>query len=224
MNVFKKERILEDNEIIAETLKTRRKEKKIRAKEVSLKLKINLKYIKALEAGVFSKLPEGVYGRNFLKEYAIFLGLDFKKLLELYDRILLLEREDNRRLFSNQIVKTRSFLIMPKIFKSILIALIVLACFAYLGFYIHKIVSPPNLYIYEPTDNLVTENNYVNVLGSVEVETQISINGDSVSLETDGSFAKKIDLKKGINTIIIKAKKKYSKEITIIKQVIKENN
>jgi hypothetical protein len=69
----------------------------------------------------------------------------------------------------------------------------------------------------------MTENNYVNVLGSVEVETQISINGDSVSLETDGSFIKKIDLKKGINTIIIKAKKKYSKEITIIKQVIKNN-
>jgi transcriptional regulator with XRE-family HTH domain len=222
MNSFKKEKILEDNEVIAETLKKRRKEKKISAKEASLKLKINLKYIKALETGAFGKLPEGVYGRNFLKEYACFLGLDLKKILELYDGSALSEKEDCKRLFSNQIVKARSFLIMPKIFKSILIFFIALACLSYLGFYIHKIISPPNLYIYEPKDNFITENNYINVLGSVEAEAEIIINGDPVSLKEDGGFIKKIDLKKGINTIVVKAKKKYSKEVVIIKQVIKD--
>lgn len=221
---LKKEKIVSEKDAIASLLKTTRHEKKLKLKKIAIALNINIKYLRALEAGKLQRLPEGVYGKNYLKEYAIHLGLDHIELSKLFDEdkknSLSKERSD---IFSKQIIKGRSFLIMPKIIKNFLIAAVILICFLYLGVYINRIVSPPKIEIYEPIDNYIINNNYLNVIGISEKETQITINGELILLEEDGQFVKRIDLKSGVNTIIIRAKKKYSKEIIIRKQVVFEN-
>jgi len=85
MNIFKTNKIVQDNEIVAEILRNRRKEKNISLEKVSQEIDIHIKYLKALESGDFSAMPSGVYGKNFLKEYALFLGINYKELLEILD-------------------------------------------------------------------------------------------------------------------------------------------
>jgi hypothetical protein len=84
-------------------------------------------------------------------------------------------------------------------------------------------MSPPFLSIIEPLDNSVTENNFVIVFGKTEPETQIKINGETITLspgEKESLFTEKVNLKTGLNTITIIAKKKYGREAVLTRQVL----
>ncbi len=55
--------------------------------EVQEKIRINSKFLEALEAGNYQVLPTPVHVRGFLKNYSRFLGLDPQPLLDRYDRL-----------------------------------------------------------------------------------------------------------------------------------------
>lgn len=218
---FKPNKIILDKEIISEELKTARLDKGLTIKKVANDLNINQKYLEALEDGNFSILPEGTYGKSFLKEYAFYLGLKPGPLLDIYETEILNKKKSTKEIyFSNQIIKKHNFLIFPKIIKIFLIVVIVLVCLVYLGFRLKQAVSPPTLYITEPMDNLITLNKTVNIIGSTDAEAQIYINGELVVQNAEGVFTKKVNLKTGVNSILISARKKYSREKIVEKQIL----
>ena len=228
--MFKKNKILSNNEILAEQLRTARAEKKLKLKYISEKLNINHRYLKAMENGDFEKLPPGTYGKSFIKEYSTFLGLESDNLIKIFNKIT----DENQptgsqnfkknEFFSKQIIKSYNFLNVPKIAKSIIIIAVVLICFVYLGIYLKNIISPPEIQIIEPMENLVTDKNFINIIGSTEPEAEITINGEIIFNNSEGIFTKRINLKNGINTITVTAKKKYSRETVIKRQILVNNN
>ena len=221
MKNFENNKIFLDSETVAEQLRSARQEKKIKLHEVSEKLNINIKYLEALEKGNFEKLPTGVYGKNFLREYSIFLGLNYKEIEKVFQKELdIVKKSPSKELFTRQVARAQYFLAIPKIIKSIIILIIVLACFTYLGFAIKQFTSPPELIVENPNKNLVTTDKTINIIGETEAESQVLINGNYVLSDTKGSFTKKINLKKGINIITITSKKKYGRENTIIRQIL----
>jgi len=224
MNEFRPSKILSASEIVAGQLCQRRQEKNLKLKDIAQKLNIKYEYLEALENGEYNKLPAGVYGKNFLREYAVYLGLDSKKLLkELEADGSLGGTEKGKEIFSQQIVKKYNLLVVPKIVRSFIIIVIVSAFFVYLGFCLKKIISPPMLLIIEPLDNLVTDNNFVVVFGKTEPEAEIEINGKPVVLsseEKESFFTERINLKSGLNTITITAKKKYGRGMALYRQVL----
>ncbi len=223
MNIFKTNKIVQDNEIVAEILRNRRKEKNISLEKVSQEIDIHIKYLKALESGDFSAMPSGVYGKNFLKEYALFLGINYKELLEILDDKNYFSDFDNKEnIFSRQRTKRKDFLFFPKIIKNILIALIVFSCFIYVGISLRKIITPPNLYISSPAENITIHENNINIIGTTDPGAIITINGEIINSNSDGDFNKNINLKNGINIIKISAKKKYSQETTLERYVLVE--
>ncbi|MFZ1321319.1 MAG: helix-turn-helix domain-containing protein, partial [Ignavibacteria bacterium] len=70
MPFFNKTPILLDEETLAEQLRRRRQASGLKLEEASKRLKIKVAYLDALEKGRYDLLPSGVYGRNFLREYA----------------------------------------------------------------------------------------------------------------------------------------------------------
>ena len=74
--------------------------------------------------------------------------------------------------------------------------------------------------IIQPADNQTITKTQVDVIGLTESEAQVTVNGEQVLSDEKGMFVKKIDLKKGVNIIIIVAKKKYGPEKIIKKQVL----
>ncbi len=66
-------------------LREARENKGYALEDVQEKIRINAKYLKALETGDYSALPTPVHVRGFLRNYARFLGLDPQPLLDRYE-------------------------------------------------------------------------------------------------------------------------------------------
>lgn len=221
MPFFISNKIKLNSESAADRLKTARLEKKIKIEDVAKKLNIKILYLQYLENGDYNKLPKGVYRKNFLREYALFLGLDYSELSLIFNEENNLSWQNkSKELFAKQVVKFWHFLAVPKIIKSLIIFLVALICFFYLGFLIKKIISPPNLEIYYPKDNFITSNHSLQIMGKSEKEAQIIINGELVLADKESVFYKEVNLKEGINAITITASKKYGRSKTIIKQIL----
>lgn len=221
MNLFKISKIYLDGETASEQLRRARQEKKLKLFQISQKLNIKEEYLSYLEKGEYEKLPQGVYGKNFLREYAFFLGLDYKKLAEDYDAEINISEIGNRKeLFSKQVVKKRHLLAAPKIFKNILIFLIICGCFIYLGYKINKIISPPFLIIHNPSADFITDQNSLLITGQTQAEAGLTINGQTILTDKNGKFSQEIRLKNGINIITIMAGKKYGRSNTAIRHVL----
>ena len=71
---------------IGEELKRARERKEIMLEDVAHETKINLDYLKAIEAGEFNFLPQA-YVRAFIRSYAQKVGLDPVTMLKPLDRI-----------------------------------------------------------------------------------------------------------------------------------------
>jgi len=61
---------------IGDLFKQKRKERNLSLKEVENATSIRMIYLQAIEEGNVSKLISAVYAEGFLKQYAIFLGID----------------------------------------------------------------------------------------------------------------------------------------------------
>jgi len=222
---FKPSQILTESEMVAKQLRKVRLSKGLKLEDIAQRLDINIKYLKALESGDYNRLPAGVYGRNFLREYSIFLGLDHKEILKVFDEERPADQRQKKDIFSRQVVKRRNFLIVPKIIKSFFIILTVLVFVFYLGGYLKKINSAPELSVFEPKkEYLVIAENSVDIFGKTEPEAQVFINGKLILINPDGSFFEKISLKQGLNTVRVVAQKKHGQEAVVEKQILVDDD
>lgn len=68
-----------------ESLKAERTRQKLTEKEAADKLHLSCSFIKALEADDYKKLPEAVFVRGYIRNYASLLGLDPEPLVARFD-------------------------------------------------------------------------------------------------------------------------------------------
>jgi len=192
--------------------------------KISEKLNINYSYLSALENGEYNKLPSGVYGKNFLREYVLFLGLDYNQLSKNFnDEIKICKsKEYSKNLFSKQVAKKHYFLSMPAIIKNIIIIVVAIVFFLYLGSSLKSVISRPELFVYSPAENFVTEGRTVVVVGKTEQEAIVLVNNEQILINEIGEFSKTINLKEGVNIVSIKASKKYGRDNIIIRQILAE--
>jgi len=114
-------------------------------------------------------------------------------------------------------------LALPRIFKNLALAAVVIVIFIYLSYRLEKIVAPPKLELSNPAANLITKERSLEIIGRTEPETQIIINGEKILSDSAGNFLTTVSLKTGINMITITAQKKYGRETRLIRQVLVEN-
>jgi len=74
---------------IGEQLRLAREERGIPLREISDETRISIRYLEAIEAGDFKRLPGGIFNRSFVKAYARCIGYDEKKAVEAYSRSML---------------------------------------------------------------------------------------------------------------------------------------
>ena len=218
--IFRKKEIIDLS--LGEVLIEQRKRKRVAIEQAAKDIKIDLKYLQALENGEYDKLPQGVYGKSFLREYCRYLRLSYKNLVKIYDEEngLRTDTEKSAEVFSHKRAKKSYFLSLPKIIRNIILVLLVLAGFFYLGLKFKDIVAPPGILINFPPENYVTEDNKINISGKTEINARIFINDEEIVGNEAGEFSKTIDLKEGVNIIKIRANKRYGKDAEVIRQVL----
>ena len=219
---FKANNIFSSYTTVAEQLCAQRRHKSLSFKKISRKININPKYLQALEEEDYDRLPEGVYQTKILKKYASFLGLDPEKLREQFTKEKQAKTHSSKNnLFSVKKIKKCNFLVTPKIIRNGLTVLIIGICFACLGIYLNGVFSPPKLQIHHPNqNNLTVKKKQITISGETTPETKVYINNSPILNNEKGTFNKEIRLKQGINTITIKAEKKYGQEKVIKKQIL----
>lgn len=218
--LFKRNKINELEETVAEDLQAARKEKNITLDAASKKIGVNPDYLTALENCDYSSLPSGLYANKFLHQYCTFLGLNYERVAKKYQREKGTAALEKNGVFSKKKIRKIELVIFPKILRNILLIIVITAFFSYLGYYLLKTFSLPVVEIYQPPDNLVTTDSFVNVIGRTDTKTQIDINNIQVLKDNSGNFQERVDLKKGINNIVISAQNKYSRKKIIQKQVL----
>lgn len=212
---------LNQYETVAEVLTAARQEKRVDLEKVEKILKINKKYLLALEKGDYQILPISIYTKNFTRAYAKYLGVNAKKINQLIDRELeIVEQVQKSTTAPKTDWQQNKIIITPKIIRNVLVVVLSLACIIYLGYQVKTIFSPPFLTIINPEPNLITEDNFITVEGQTLPEVKITINNQEILANKKGWFNKTIDLQTGLNIIEIKAQKKHGQPQTVIRQVL----
>lgn len=219
MASFTSKKISYDNSV-GEELCRARQLKNISLEDAARLLRIRRDYLLALETEDFDALPAGLYGKNYLRRYADFLGANKLIINQFLDGGPSASADNDP--FSQKVLKRGNFLIFPRIIRNLLIGLGILACLLYLFFYFNKIILPPRVELIYPDRNLMISDYELMVSGITEKDTEIKINGELISSDNQGVFSRLINLKKGVNTIEISVKKKYSRENKIIRQILVE--
>jgi cytoskeletal protein RodZ len=202
-------------------LKAARELRQMNIEAAASRLNIRLEYLIAIEEDRFDHLPAGLYSKNYIKEYAALVGLPANEIKKWLNENLEAINQTNDP-FSQKVVRRQEFIVFPKLIKNLILIFVFLACLLYLGFYFKKIIFPPQLVVYQPDKNLKISENFIEIKGTTEPEAELNINGETILNTNQGNFSTVVNLKKGVNNIVITAKKKYSGEASILRQILVE--
>lgn len=186
--------------------------------EIAQELKIKSTFLAAIERGEYNKLPSPAYAQGFVRNYASYLGLSNAETTMLFKR----EFDEKRamKVLPDSLIKTKEFpLKRLRIQQSVItFVLFILLVLGYLFFQYRAAILPPSLSITAPQNNSKTSQNII-VSGTADSNATVTINGDPVTVSSDGSFQKNITLFPGSETISIKAVNRFGKETTMQRTV-----
>lgn len=198
---------------VGEILKKTRFEKKLNLGDVGKATKIRLKYLQFLENDDYQRLPGLTYTRGFIKNYGEFLGLSSKELLAVFRRTI--DERKSFKLIPSGVAEPLNqpvFTITPT--KTIVFAFLV-ALLLFLGYLAQEFYSftrPPALKLSSPAQDAVIYSEIVEIQGKTDKDTLLTLNGQIVSVDSEGNFKEKIDVVPGTVNLIFVAKNKSGKE------------
>lgn len=194
-------------------LREARKAKGWTLEMVSAKTKLMKEHLNALEAGDYIDVST-LYKRQFVKKYALALGLDPEPLLA-----------ETRLTESTPVKEPQRFgrwhlSNIPSLFRWGTTGVIAAICLSYLGMQVRHTVRPPELTLVGPSEGLISNTHEVSVSGLTEPEVKVAINGQSVMSDEQGRFNQALVLQPGINTVVVTAEKKHGKTTQTTRHII----
>ena len=171
--------------------------------------KIRLRYLGALERGDYRELPGAVYTKGFLRNYALYLGLDPDEVLDQWRR----ERGDTKDAspvlaVPRPIMAPRQGLTFsPSLIVFALLTIGVLAFAAYLGVQLLRFAKPPTIAVTDPAAAVVTVDDTATtyaIRGTSTAGATINVkppdrDAYSVSADASGAWIANVDLRRGQN-------------------------
>ncbi|MBU1088363.1 helix-turn-helix domain-containing protein [Patescibacteria group bacterium] len=170
-------------------LKNAREDRELSLKEVSEKLKIPEKYLKAIEEADFKNYPKQPYCSLFVKEYADLFGLNSKNILSFFRRDSY-QPQTKTNVSKNQNPK---FFITPQKVFSFSAIFVVIFLSLYLVVQYLSFNRPPKLSVNWPDKESIRSNQTI-ITGQTDPEATVRINDDLIITDDMGNFSKKVDL------------------------------
>ncbi len=219
-------------EKLAQIFKTKREAQNIKLEEAAKKTGIPLSWLMAIEAGEYQKVPAG-YLNIYLRDYALFLGINVNKALALFRRDYPGGQQFSRRQKINQ---KKKFLFLKKIEFNLtnifsllglgswqLISFLLIFVFAvgYLVFQYYRFNQPPPIELFAFPQEVFQEQ--IVIRGKTDPNAVVKINDQPVFVTREGIFEKKIILIEGKNIVVFEAqspsgrKNKFEKEVVFKK-------
>jgi cytoskeletal protein RodZ len=177
--------------------------------------KIRARYLGALERGDYKELPGAVYTKGFLRNYALYLGLDPDEVLDHWRR----ERGEARDTAPVIAVPrpiaapSKGLTFSPSIIVVALLTVFVLAFGAYLGIQVMRFAKPPSIAVTDPASAVIdvdeSTTSYT-LRGTTLPGATVSISTPGrdpyqVSAGPDGDWTADVDLRRGRNQFDVTA-------------------
>jgi len=201
---------------IGSILREARQSHKWTLKDAEKKTGIAKKYLEYLEADDFYKLPGSTYTKGFLERYSEFLKLNPSKIIEKWRKEF--SQNSGTEIPNILGIKNKAQSIFD--IKIYLIGFFVLLIFLYIGFSIKRVLFTSDLEVLNPPHDLLTTESSLIITGLVDLGADVFINDQPIEQVNEGKFEQEIKLLPGLNSIKISAKKKYSQEKIIFRQII----
>ncbi len=207
--------------VVGDRLKIAREEADISLKKFADLSKIQLKYLEKLEGGEFNKLPASVYIHGFLGKYSQILNLPLEELLAEYEK----ETEQARMLKEKEglalpSIKSPKIIITPKKISWVIALIIILLIVGYLIYQLDFLISAPKLEVDYPAQDLTINRSLIEISGRSDQSAKLTVNGEQVYIEKDGTFRQEINLSPGVNTLKIEAVNRFGKKSEIMRQIV----
>lgn len=208
-------------ETLGDKLRRLREEARISLEEFARVSGIQPRFLQALEAGQYDRLPGEAYVRNFLRIYADQFHVNPDRVFELYHK----ESKVIRPVTPDILTPPRA-LSQPhairwhRVLKRSAISICVLMLLVYLGLKVRTILTPPALSLTSPAQDMTTRTPSVLVEGTTEHEATVTINGQQALIDQNGHFSETLDLEPGLNSIKVAAKKERSRNTIVSRQVV----
>lgn len=208
---------------LSELLIDARNAKGLSLPQVEKITRIRSEYIDALERSRYQDLPADVYVRGILKNYSLFLNLDYDEVVRLYrkDGVLAgVSQEDMKQ--TPPLERKSKVVFLGKLTLAILTVLGAGIIVWYLFSQYRVLNAAPILLIENPTEESTTVSNPDIILsGRTELSSKLYLNDQEVSLSEDGSFQFPFQLQAGENTVEFRVRSlKNDKETRVMKTLM----
>lgn len=203
---------------IGQRLKEIRLSKGLSIDDVAEATKIRASFLSAIEKGDYRKLPSSSYAQGFVQNYATFLGIPKKEAMALFRREF-----DEKKVYAvlpegfvkQEKLHRRSI----KVHQAVILVLVLLLLLGGFLFYQYRAAFiSPSLVVTQPSELEIRESEVV-VAGKTEQSSVLTINNTPVSVNSDGTFMKKVSVFSGKNTLLIKSRNSFGKETVISKNI-----
>lgn len=209
---------------VGQILLTQRKNKGSTLEDVYSAIKIQPKYIKALESGDYAMFDNKVQVKGFLKIYSEYLNLEIDQVMAFWRREYEAVYEKNsftpNQISSFSNIEDPKFVITARTVFISVISLLLIGFFSYLFYQYKTYTGAPELEVFSPTDNYLTDSEVLDITGKTERDSVVYINNQRLNLNSDGTFATSIKLSDGLNTLSISSTNRLGKSAEITKTVI----
>jgi cytoskeletal protein RodZ len=203
---------------VGETLQAARERKGVDLYRAERDTKIRLRYLSALEDADYDELPAPVYVKGFLRNYAIYLGLDPEEILDRWHDEMESLRTATRVAVAPPPMPLvepggRRLTITPGMFVAGLVVLVILAFFGFIGLQLLRFVQAPTpVVLTYPDDRVSTVDAQVITLEGTSGRGSIVTirgSGDAVYPTTaneEGEWFREVNLARGTNNFTIVAR------------------
>ena len=185
-----------------EILAAARREKGWSIEELSRRTKIQPKFLKAIELSQFSKLPKAPFVKGFVRTAAGELGLDPQGLAAIFRRDFGVGEQ--AEIVPKTLAGEKKFSWTPQLTTAAAVGTTVAAFLGYLGWQLLTLAAAPMLIITQPTAETIAGTE-IAVEGKSDPGAAVTINGQEIRKNKDGSFSQILSLTPGEHTVTVTA-------------------
>jgi len=204
-------------ETLSEYLREIREAHSLTIAEVSIQTGIKQQFLEHLENAEYQKLPPDVYAVGFLNELARIYGVPPEILINQFKKERGMVDPKNRPGMAGEFnwqAMVKRIIITPKLVSVAAGALFLCITIGYVVFQLILINSPPKLSVNQPSAGAVVNDSTVMVSGQTEPGVELSINGQSVFVNSQGGFEARVGISPGQNELQFLARDKFDHEVT----------
>ena len=185
---------------------------------LEMRTKISVQHLRNLEKERFDNLPAPVFVCGFLQKWAQATNGNAEELQRIYNEHVCSFSSKNP-LYSTPL-KVFHLPSLRFVFMSACIVGVI-GLFSYISYQQFIVVREPLVQVTNPTDgDSVSLTKRIHLEGTTQSVEHLVINGNTVVLQSDGTFFHQYDLKKGFNEILFVATNEQGRSVKIIRNIL----